>query len=211
MAGLGNPAAQIAPQQNEPGPNNEATEPRADNEQAEGEAPTPEEQAQYDRFEQQLMGVLYTRDDNPQVEPQVIDDLRGNFDPRALAMFEEAQPPVTDSPQDCVATTAVLMTMLIEHTAQEDFSDDVVMHGGKAVIEQLIEIAEAAKIHDFDEQDIETVTYRAMDLYRIASPRIDPEALKAEFGKLVEADRAGQLGKVLPGLPGGTAMKQEQA
>lgn len=206
MAGLGTPSAGAQPQ----GGEEEYQSPTSmfDESAMEMEEPTPEEQAQFEQFERAMMGYVYA---NGQVSPQIIDNLKGNFDPSVLEMFAEAQPALTDSPQDSLAATGVMLTLLTEENAQEQtYSDDVVLHGGKRAIEELIEVAEAAKIHEFSEQDMETVTYRAFDLYRIASPRVDPEALTAEFQMLAEASNQGNLGAVLPGLPGGAPMKPQQ-
>lgn len=199
MAGLGTPAP-AAPQGGADEGVNTSPAGMLDESAMQMEEPTPEEQAQFERFEKVMMGLVYQGEE---VSPAVVDNLRGNFDPSALEMFAEAQPPVTDSPQDSLAATGVLLTLLTEQNGEEDFADDVVLHGGKRAIEELIEVAEAAKVHDFTEQDIETVTYRAFDLYRIASPRVNREALTAEFQQLAAASNEGRLGEVLPGLPGG--------
>lgn len=208
MAGLGNAgAAQAQPQDGE-----EYQSPTSmfDADSTQMEEPTPEEQAQFEQFERAMMGAIYPADQNGQVNPAVIENLKGGFDPSALEMFAEAQPALTDSPQDSLAATAVLLTLLTEQSAKEPYTDDVTMHGGKRAIEELIEVSEAAKIHEYSEQDIETVTYRAVDLYRISSPRVDRDSLTAEFQTLAEASNKGNLGAVLPGLPGGAPMKQQQ-
>jgi hypothetical protein len=61
------------------------------------------------------------------------------------------------------------------------------------------------------------VTLRAMDLYRVSSPRVDPQALPAEFEQIIAADREGNIDKVLPGassfkgfgMDGGAAAQPE--
>lgn len=172
---------------------------------------SPEEQAQYEKFVRASLEILYPPDKPGEPNPAILQNLQGKFEKPALAFFEQAQPPLTDSPLDSAAATTVIVTMMTENTGGEKFADDVVYHGGKAIAEELIEMAEAAKIHEFSEQDLETVTYRAVDLYRIASPRADPVALTEAFKTLMEANDAGTLNKVLPGLPGGDAMPQKAA
>ncbi len=199
MAGLGSPMA--APQPPAPAPAVDQGASPTGEEQA-----TPEEQAQYDQFVGAAMDVIYPKGESGSVSAPVMENLRGSFAPEALQMFEVVDPPVTDSPVDSVAATAVLLTALAENAAGQDISDDVVMHGGVAIIEELVEVAEAAKIHDFSEQEMEAITYRAMDLYRQTSPRVDQEALSAEFAQLLDADQRGELSNILPGLPGGAAM-----
>lgn len=223
----------------------EAPAPTSGMDEQAGEPVSPEEQAMYEQFVNAALGIIYPQGAD-QVSPEILANLKGDIDPQAMLMFAEVQPPLTNSPQDSVAATATLLTMLIDGQGggtprmmqqpeaapapamqdgqppqpgappapepaqpeqQGGYPDDVVLHGGVAIIEELIEVAEAAKIHDFSEQDIEGITYRAMDLFRTASPRVDQDALKAEFGQVVEADRAGTLGKILPGLPGGASMK----
>jgi hypothetical protein len=172
------------------------------------EQASPEEQAQYEQFVNGMMAVVYPEQSPGEVNPAILANLKGQFEPDALQIFEQAEPALTDSPQDSLAATAVILTMMGE--SQAEYTDDVVMHGGAATVEELIEVAEAAKIHDFSEEDIETVTYRAMDLYRIASPRADPAALSEQFQMLMAANEQGNLGSVLPGLPGGAPMQQQQ-
>lgn len=168
---------------------------------ANGEAASPEEQAIYDRFVRTVMGVIYPEGPE-QVSPQIMQNLQGQFDQRAQAMFAEAVPPVQPTPTDSLAQTGVLLTIAVESAMErsgQQIPDDVVFHAGAEVMEMLAELAEAAGIIDLSEKELDAVMLRAMDLYRISSPRVDPEALAAEFGQIVEADRAGQLDKALPG------------
>lgn len=173
------------------------------------EQASPEEQAQYEAFVTSGMAMIYPEQTPGEVNAAILSSLRGQFEAEALEMFADAQPALTDSPQDSVAATAVLLTVLNENRGE--FTDDVVLHGGAAIVEELVEVAEAAKIHDFSEQDMEAITYRAMDLYRISSPRADPAALSEQFKLLMQANEEGNLGAVLPGLPGGAPMKQQGA
>lgn len=166
-----------------------------------GEAATPEEQALYDRFVTTIMGVIYPEGPE-QISPAIMQNLQGQFDERAQAMFAEAQPPVQQSPTDFIAQTGVLLTIAVESAMErsgQQLPDDVVFHAGAEVMEMLIELAEAAGFVDLSDEEMQAVLLRAMDLYRIASPRVDPEALSAEFGQIVEADKAGNIDKVLPG------------
>lgn len=203
MAGLGTPQQGAQPSQEQP----QSAAGMLDADAIQMEEPTPEEQAQFESFESTLIDMVFPQEG--QVNPDVLDNLKGGFDPSALEMFAEAQPALTDSPQDSLAATAVLLTLVVEQNVGE-LTDDVVMHGGKRAIEELIEVSEAAKIHEYSDRDMETVTYRAFDLYRIASPRVNVEALTAEFKTLVDANAQGNLGAVLPGLPGGKPMEQQQ-
>ena len=170
---------------------------------------SPEEQAQYEQFVKSVHGVMFPEAEPGTVNPAIVNNLQGQFDPKVLEAFQAAEPALTDSPQDSLAATTVLLTMMGDSAG--DFTDDVVMHGGVQVLEDLVEIAEASKIHEFSEQDIEGATYRAMDLFRIASPRADPVALTEQFKGLMAANEKGELNSVLPGLPGGPAMQKQEA
>lgn len=208
---------------------------------AEGQEPaTPEEQQLYEQFVTQAMDVIYPPDQKGQVSPQIMADLKGQLDGKAAQLFEGAEPPLAGTPQDNVAATAVVLTIVIDgalgysKVARESDQQSqqmppeqqsgegapdmnaVLLHGGKAIIEELVEVAEAAKIHEFSEQDMEGIVYRAMDLYRVASensgnPGYDKAGLTREFEGLVQADREGKLSSVLPGLPGGAPMQQQAA
>lgn len=235
MAGLGAPPQQAAPA---PAPAAGAPaspgtpDPQGDDEASDAGNASPEEQQMYEQFVRAAMDVIYPGG-GQQVAPQILADLKGQFDPQVLAMFEQAEPALTDSPQDSAAATAVVLTLMLDQKmglgakaneqAQNPNPDPnepdhgaVLLHGGKAIVEELLEVSEAAKIHDFNDQDIEAVWARANSLYLVAgeamgAPGANREALKGEFSKLVEADKAGQLNKVLPGLPGGAPAEQAPA
>lgn len=195
-------------------------------EQPQGEAATPEEQKLFNNFIAQAMDIIYPEDQKGQPSLLILGNLQGDLDPKVLEMFDQAEPPLSGSPQDSVAATGVLLTILVDQKlgygakAREgggglDY-DAVMLHAGTSIIEELIELAEAAKIHDFSEQDIEGITYRAMDLYGTAARKIglagyDQAALKEEFISIIEANNTGKLDKVLPGLPGGAPMMQGAA
>ncbi len=205
MAGLGVPA------QAAPGRPNAAAAPQPRpgaepmDDAGEGNA-SPEEQAIYDDLMKKALGIIYPANQQGQVSGEILANLKGDFDTQILSMFEPAEPALTDSPADTVAAVGALLTIMVEGSMGGPAPEDVVMHVGKDIVENLVEVAEAAGLKDFTEEEMEGVFYRAVDLYRVASPFIDQEALKAEFGKIVEADKAGQLETVLPGLPGGKPM-----
>ena len=175
---------------------------------AEGQPASPEEQALYEDFIGRAESFLVP--ESGQVSREILANLRGDFDPQAAQIFAQAEPPLAPSPQDAVSATAVLLTLTIEAGAMQqgvDYPDDVVQHAGIEVIEMLVAVSEAAGIHEFSEEELEGIYYRALDLYRITSPRIDQDMLKAGFQQLMQANEQGNLGKILPGLPGGPAMQ----
>lgn len=185
------------------------------------------EQASYEEFAATLTDVLYPANTPGEVFPQILANLKGDFDPQVLALFEGVEPALTDSPQDTVAATSVLITLVVDKKmglleqalaaekqgGADDFAPEaVLMEGGKLAVEELIEIAEAAKMHDFAEDEVDGTFYRALDLFRVAQDKIEPrvvQSLQRGFEQIKAADQQGTLGKVLPGLPGGAPMKQE--
>ena len=214
------------------------------------QAATPEEQQLYEKFVNQAMDMIYPPDRRGAVSPQIMADLTGQIDGQAAQLFQGAEPPLSGTPQDNVAATAVVLTIVLDgslgyskmaremeqrgsqmppeqepgegmeaESGSEDEAPDfnaVLLHGGKTLIEELVEVAEAAKIHDFSPEDMDGIVYRAMDLYRVASensgnPGYDKASLTREFDGLVQADKAGNLSSVLPGLPGGKPLSNRGA
>lgn len=159
-----------------------------DDEETEGEPNvTPEEQAEYDLFVKNAMEFIYTEEDK--VLPDVMNRL------------------ATGNPVDGLAQTAVWVVGMVESSAKasgREMSNDVVFHGGREILEQLVEVAEAGGGHDFTAKEIESAWYKALDLYREAATpeggRFDPKEAADEFLALNEADQQGNADDVLPGF-----------
>lgn len=164
---------------------------------------SPEEQAEYDQFMGNATQLIYG--DDEQVRPEVLQALQSP--PEKPPEGEQAMNPNIMA----LAQAAVTIITRLDDSAREQnkvISDDVLIHGAVAVIEELGEIAGAAKIYDYSEEDLTGAFQLAVDMYRpkaIADGRTSEETLKGQFGELNEADAAGKLGDVLPGLPGATA------
>lgn len=206
MAGLGNP---MAPPTMTP----QAGQPQGDvvSEAGTAEQPnvTPEEQAMYDQFVGNAEQIIFPdgEDGQPTASPMILAQLRGEFDPEAMEAFAAAEPPLAQSPTDSLAGTAVMLVLVLENSMaasgmqiDPDTLDTVIFHAGAEILQGLGEVAEAADIHAYTEEELEAALYRALDLYRISSGRIDQDALKQQFGQIVEADKAGTLGQLLPGI-----------
>ena len=177
---------------------------------AEGEAVSPEEQGAYDAFVKQAMAIVYPPEEPGTARPQIIDNLKGVFDAQIMQMFQAAEPPIAETPQEALSVTTVTLVMMTEALMLQEgmeVPDSVVYHGGIEVLEILTEAAEAATGYDFTQEDIDNAALRAMDLYRLASPRADNDALKAEFDEIVAANDAGNLDQVLPGATQYAAQK----
>lgn len=154
---------------------------------------TPEEQAQYEQFVNNGLEVIYGGDEKG--EPGARPDI--------LARLKESSDPVEN-----LANTAVWLTTMLETSAEQGnarLDDAVVFHGGRALLEELAEVAQAAAIHDYQPKEMEAAWYRGLDLYRETATdqgRIDPAALKEQFAAIEQADRQGQMDELLPQLKG---------
>lgn len=205
LARKGDPASSpAAPTDDVPPTAPQDIDPAAEMAGGEGESNvTPEEQAQYEQFVKNAFSLIY----DEKTLPGVIENLKGDGDPI-----------------DGLAHTAAVITMQVAQSAEKSgvpVSDDVLMHGGIAILEDLAMLAEKAGVHSFGDEDLEAATLRAMDIGRellAGAGRVDKGALKQEFATMIEADKAGQLGEVIPGLKaaappsrgGKTPAKQEE-
>jgi hypothetical protein len=99
------------------------------------------------------------------------------------------------------------LVMMLEQNAKQkgvELSDDVVMHGGRELMEQLADIDSKMGIHDFKQAELQGAWYNALDMYREANSgpgdRINPDEAKAAFEALNEADKEGRADEVVPGF-----------
>lgn len=170
---------------------------------------SPEEQEQYSQFEQNYLKLIYA--EGGEVQPGILDALKAP--PGAPEGEGEAPPPHILA----LANTAVEITKTLDDSAREagkPLSDAVLLEGGKSIVEELAEVAEAAGIHDYSEEEMTGAFATAMDMYRdkaIADGRTDEETLKGQFNELLTADQEGRLGEVLPGAPAQDASQQQEA
>lgn len=153
---------------------------------------TPQEQQQYDAFVQNGMQVLYTKDGK--INPEVV---------KRLSTGKQHM--------DTLAQTSVWLVMMLEQNAKQagtDIPDDVLMHGGRELFEQLAEIDETLGIHKFKQAEMQGAWYQALDLYREANSdtgdRFGPDGGGEEaaqtFSELNAADQEGRADEVVPGF-----------
>lgn len=162
---------------------------------------TPEEQAEYDQFVNNALTLMYKGgEDGGEVRPELLQALKVDAN-------DQGEPGKGGNPAIMsLAQAAVTIVSQLDDSARKagkPVSDDVLYHGGVAVIEELGEIAAAAKIHDYTEEDMTGAFAQALDLYRgkaIQDGRTSEETLKGQFNEINEAEAAGTLGDVLPGL-----------
>jgi len=180
------PPGLLNAQQPPAGPQQQALAPA----QEEGSNVTPEEQQEYNSFVSNGMKVLY----DPKALPQIIESIR-NDDGES-----------DGNPVEGLANALVMLVMRVEDSALEQgqkISGDVLLHGGTELLEQMADLAQQAGVHDFDESEIETALYLALDTYRVTRQqqgKLPEDELKADMQQLVQADQAGNLEEIIPGI-----------
>lgn len=161
---------------------------------------TPEEQAQYSEFEENYMRLIYDKD---QVRPELLEALKAGFEGEGAGEATGEGPPAYLT---ALANTAVRIVAQIDDAARDagrPLSDDVLFQGGAAVIEELVEVSEAADLHDYTQEEMSGALTLAVDMYRekaVQDGRTDEETLVGEWDKVVAADQQGRVGEVVPGL-----------
>lgn len=152
---------------------------------------SPQEQQQYDAFVKNGMEIIYTEDGK--VNPEVTKRLSTG-----------------DKPMDTLAQTSVWLVMMLEQNAKQagtELSDDVLMHGGKELFEQLVEIDDALGIHNFKQAELQGAWYQALDIYREANSDegdrfggAGGEEAAGLFSELNQADQEGRADEMMPGF-----------
>lgn len=167
-----------------------------------GEQASPEEQAAYEEFVKTGYGLMYA---GGKVNPGVIKML--DDDPtdliQALGNADEFK---QFSPIVALAATAAIITIkTCEKTGQKDGT--IILHGGKAILEDLVEVAGKAGIRDYSEQEMGQAFHMGADLFRQAAEAkglVNMDQAKEDWSTITAADKVGKLGDVIPqfkGLP----------
>lgn len=204
MQQRGGATQQVGPDRSQQPMQGGGNEETAEGEDPNSEAVTPEEQAEYDEFENNALEVIYPQGERGQMSKAVQAHLQGQYEPQVQQMLQQVDPPVNpQSPIDNIAATACLIVVFLEGSAGQSgkqLDDAVVYHAGSKIVEVLASDGEEAGFFQVDDKDTEHALYRAVDMYRFLSPRADQASLSGEFEQIAQADKAGQLGKVLPGI-----------
>jgi hypothetical protein len=159
----------------------------------------PEEQAEYDQFVKNGMAMLYHQGE---VSPAIIESLSA----KGEGSEGEGEGKGPSGPVIALANTTVEIVSHLDESSRQagkPVSNDVLLHGGIEIMEQLIDIAETANVHDYSEEEQQGAIAIAMDMYRpklIEGGRTSEDALKGEFGEVVQADEQGQMEEMLPGI-----------
>lgn len=146
---------------------------------------SPEEQAIYDKVVNNAYSLIYDKATLPQIKKS----LAGGGDP-----------------VEGLANTTAMVMMRLEDSAKEanaPIPPDVLFHAGKEVLEDLVNLAEKAGIHSFEEKELEQATYRALDIYRDArqqSGQLDRKAALRDLSGAMAADQDGALTEIFPEL-----------
>lgn len=153
---------------------------------------SPEEQEQYSKFEENYMRLIYT--EQGEVRPEILQSLQAGAEAQVDTQGEGTPPHIM-----ALASTAVTLVAKLDDSARESgkpLTDDVLVQGGTAVIEELAEVAEAAGVHDYSEDELSGALTVAMDMYRdkaIGDGRTDENTLKSQWDE-VAANGVPELG-----------------
>lgn len=144
---------------------------------------SPQEQEQYDQFVTNAMSIM---NDKKGIE-------------KILKVIESG-----DSPANGLANAVAGIVMRVENSARQngqEISGDVLLHGGMEILEQAADLAEQAGGHAFTEDELESASYIAMDLYRESSgDKMDQDKQAESMQELQAAEADGSLEQQLPGL-----------
>lgn len=172
-----------------------------------GEAASPEEQAAYDEFVKTSFSVMY---EGGEVRPGILKML--DEDPADLmAVLDNAEELQQFTPVVALAATAAIVTLkTCEETGEKDGT--IILHGGTAILEDLVEIAGKAGLHDYSEEEMTEAMRMGADLFREAAAEagiVNLDEAKGEWDEITAADKEGRLGDVLPQLAGAAPPQEE--
>lgn len=161
---------------------------------------SPDEQERYEAVVKEGLALIY---EGGEVRPGIVQMLDENPEDLmgVLGNIEELQ---DFSPTVALAATTVIVMLEVVRRAGDSKPDgDIILHAGKAILEELADMATDAGIHDYSQDEINQAMLMGMDLYREAAADeglVDLQALKDEFDEIVTADKQGRIGELLPGI-----------
>lgn len=151
-----------------------------------GDAASSEEQAQYDMAIDRALKVIY----DDKMLPTITQKLKGS------------------SPVESVGPlVAMVMTRVDDAAADagDALTDDVLFHGSRELVEDLLDLHAMVNGATPDDEQIEGTFNRAMlelARARAANGKADPAQAEEELKEMASADRRGGLGQMLPGIEG---------
>lgn len=144
---------------------------------------SPEEQQQYDMFVGNAYKLIFGDERRLQT---ILQSLKATEDPKLNLANATAQ--VVAAVEQSAAKAGVQL------------SGDVLLHGGAEIMESLAEAAQKARIHDYNEDEMEGAFYQAVDMYReigTQQGRVDPKMLQEDWAELEQLDQQGKLGEMM--------------
>lgn len=178
------PPTNMQPQQGQPpAPAQQQPDPARYTDEADSEV-SPEEQEQYSKFEQNYLKLIYTQ--QGEVNPAILESLRAAQGQQVNTQGDAVPPHLA-----ALAATTVTIVQKLDDSAREagkPLTDDVLQEGGAAVMEELADIAEAAGIYDYSEDEMAGALTVAFDMYRdkaMADGRIDQETAQRNWDEML--------------------------
>lgn len=152
-----------------------------------GEAPTPEEQAQYTKFVDLCYQALYSPDNDFKVLRGTLAHLHGREPISALA----------------TAIVAILTRVLdVAMKGGAHIDPIVLLKGGIEVLQDLANTASKAGIHDYTPEEMTKAVWMATDQFRAQAQKqglINTGAMQQDFNDMMSASKAGKLDDLIPG------------
>lgn len=158
---------------------------------SDGEAASPQEEAQMEQFLAQCKMLIYSRK-TPQTTQAIIQSLKAGNDPvKALAN---------------VALNVAQRVEASANQAGEQIDPAVLLQGGFMIVKDIADFSEQISKGQgtpvFTDKQVQQAYLMAVDMYRTQKQKsgdVNEGEAKQEWGSLVQADQSGQLDKVLPG------------
>ncbi len=160
---------------------------------------SPEEQAAYEAFVDAGFDLIYTDGKVNEGILQMLDE-----DPADLIAVLGPEIGEEFSPVIALAATAVVVVLEVVRRAGEEKPDgEIIMHGGRQILEDLANLAKTAGLKDYTSEDLSQAMLHAVNLYRETAANegmVDEAALTEEFAEILNAQEEGRLGEILPGI-----------
>ncbi len=174
----------------------EAEDPNAYDDDDEEPNVTDEEQAAYQAFIEASFELIYA---DGKVNPGIIAML--DDDPSDLIAVLGEIPEIEErfSPIVALAAASVMVTMEVIRRSPERPDDSIIMHGGRAILEDLAQLATT----DFEQDELNQALMHAVDIYRSAAAQegmIDEQQAQDAFAELLNAQEEGREDEVVPGI-----------
>lgn len=159
---------------------------------------TEEEQAAYEAFVSAGRRLIYN---GGKVNQGILDML--DEDPADLVAILGDQVTEDFGPVMALAATATIVVLQTVRSAPEKPDGEIIMHGGKELLEDLADLCREVKGHVYSQAEMNDAMIAAVNLYREAASAegmVDVEALTSEFADILNAQERGELEQILPGI-----------